>query len=387
MAIIPARGGSKGIPGKNVRLLCGKPLLAYAVAAAWAARTIDRVVVSTDDAETGRVAEQYGAEVVWRPPEISGDDAPSEAAILHALEELESRSAYTAPVTVFLQCTSPLMLPGDIDGTVEELVKTGSDSALTVTPFPYFLWRRDGECVSAVNHDPARRARRQELHSQYLETGAVYAMRTEGFRRARHRFFGRVALHVTLGPQVEIDGPEDLETAAALLESRKRRAHRKLFPPRIAAVVLDFDGVFTDNRVFVSQTGTESVACSRSDGYGLACLQKRGIRCLVLSAESSPVVKARCEKLGLPTVQGVSDKLAELKSWCRGERVDLSEVVYVGNDEADLGCLRAAGVGVAVADAHPSARAAASLLLTSPGGRGALRELSDLILEGEGGNP
>lgn len=385
VAIIPARGGSKGIPGKNIRSLCGKPLLAYSIAAALAARSVDRVVVSTDDAEVARIAEQCGAQVVWRPAEISGDAVPSEPAILHALTQLKNTAKYAAPVTVFLQCTSPLTAAAEIDGTVDELVKTNSDCALTVAPFPYFLWRFDGGCVSAVNHDPARRPMRQELGSQYVETGAVYAMRTEGFLRARHRFFGRIAPYVTRGPHVEIDEPADLETAAALLERRERKARRSLLPQSVAAVVLDFDGVVTDNLVCVSENGSESVVCSRADGYALAALRKRGIPCLVLSAETSPVVKARCAKLGIPCAQAVSDKLVWMKDWCRRRNVDLSRIIYVGNDQADVDCLRAAGAGVAVADAHASARAAATLVLSARGGHGAVRELCDLILDGEGG--
>jgi YrbI family 3-deoxy-D-manno-octulosonate 8-phosphate phosphatase len=386
VAIIPARGGSKGIPRKNVRLLCGRPLLAYSIDAALAARSVGRVVVSTDDAEIGRIAEQDGAEVVWRPAEISGDAVESETAILHALSELKSKSGYTAPITVFLQCTSPLTVAAEIDGTVDELVRTNSDCALTVAPFPRFLWQSNDECVAAVNHDPARRPRRQELGSQYVETGAVYAMRTEGFLSAQHRFFGRIALHVTRGPHVEIDEPEDLETAAALLQSRERNARRSLLPETVAAVVLDFDGVVTDNLVSVSENGTESVVCSRSDGYGLATLRKGGIPCLVLSAEANPVVKARCDKLGIPCAQNVLDKLEWMKGWCRRQNVDLSKVVYVGNDEADVNCLRAAGTGVAVADAHASARAAAKLVLSARGGHGAVRELCDLILNEKEGD-
>ncbi|HEY9766444.1 MAG TPA: acylneuraminate cytidylyltransferase family protein, partial [Chroococcales cyanobacterium] len=118
LAVIPARGGSKGIPRKNVRLLAGKPLIAHAIEAARGSRSIDRVVVSTDDTEIGRVAERFGAEVVWRPTEISGDTASSEAALLFTLDFLESKEGYRPDILVFLQCTAPLTLAEDIDDTV-----------------------------------------------------------------------------------------------------------------------------------------------------------------------------------------------------------------------------------------------------------------------------
>jgi N-acylneuraminate cytidylyltransferase len=123
LAIIPARGGSKGIPRKNIRPLAGKPLLAYNIEAARNSRYIQRVVVSTDDPEIARVAQQYGAEVVWRPAEISGDTASSESALLHTLATLREQESYAPDVLVFLQCTSPLTLAEDIDGVITALLE------------------------------------------------------------------------------------------------------------------------------------------------------------------------------------------------------------------------------------------------------------------------
>lgn len=379
-AIIPARGGSKAIPRKNVRILAGKPLVAYAIAAARESRWTDRVIVSTDDTEIANVANRHGAQVVWRPKEISGDTASSELAILHALDHLEQTEGYSVPITVFLQCTSPMMTAADIDGTIEKLVETDSDCALAAVPFHYFLWRPEGDCAAGVNHDPRGRLMRQERAPEYLETGAVYAMRTEGFLSVRHRFFGRIALYVSGGPQIEIDELSDFQIAEALIWARESERRCNKLPTTVAALVLDFDGVLTDNHVIVSEDGKESVMCSRSDGYGLSCLRKADIPVLVLSAERNPVVTSRCEKLGISCLQAVSNKLESLKRWCASQDIDVSNVVYVGNDDADVECLREAGIGVAVADAHPSALAAAKMVLRASGGHGAVRELCDLIL-------
>ena len=114
VAIIPARGGSRGIPRKNLRVIAGKPLLAYTIEHALATPSIDRVVVSTDDVEIGTVAARHGAEVIWRPAEISGDRASSEAALLHALDELAARDDYRPDLVVMLQATSPLRRPDDV---------------------------------------------------------------------------------------------------------------------------------------------------------------------------------------------------------------------------------------------------------------------------------
>jgi len=222
LAIIPARGGSKGIPRKNLCSVAGKPLIVRAIENAHKTKTITRVVVSTDDEEIGSVAREQAAEVIPRPVEISGDGASSEAALLHALDLLKEREGYEPNILVFLQCTAPLTLPDDIDGTVKALLDQAADSALAVAPFHAFLWEKadDGNAVG-VNHQKEKRALRQQLRPQFIEAGSVYVMRTEGFREARHRFFGKVALHVIPRDRcLEIDDPADLMVADALLRLR-----------------------------------------------------------------------------------------------------------------------------------------------------------------------
>ncbi len=153
-------------------------------------------------------------------------------------------------------------------------------------------------------------------------------------------------------------------------------------PARPAALVMDFDGVFTDNRVLVDQDGREAVRCDRSDGLGLERLRDLGLPLLVLSKERNPVVGARCAKLRLECLQGVDDKRPALERWCAERGLDLARVVYVGNDVNDLACFAAVGCAVAVADAHADALEAADVVLTKRGGRGALRELADLLAPG-----
>jgi N-acylneuraminate cytidylyltransferase len=221
LAVIPARGGSKGIPRKNLCSVAGKPLIVRAIENAHKAKSVTRVVVSTDDEEIGSVVREHAAEVVTRPAEISGDDASSEAALLHALEFLREKEAYEPDILVFLQCTAPLTLPEDIDGTVKVLVGQAADSALAVAPFHAFLWERaDNGNAVGINHQKEKRALRQQLRPQFIEAGSVYVMRTAGFMKARHRFFGKVAMHVIPRDRcLEIDDPADLMVAEALLKA------------------------------------------------------------------------------------------------------------------------------------------------------------------------
>lgn len=147
----------------------------------------------------------------------------------------------------------------------------------------------------------------------------------------------------------------------------------------IKGVIFDFDGVLTDNSVIVSQEGTESVICSRSDGLGLAKLRALGIQCVVVSTEANPVVRKRCEKLKIAVQQGIDDKAAVIATWAEAQGLSLDEVAYLGNDINDLSALAIVGFPCAVADAYPEVLDIASFITKRPGGKGAVRELCDAI--------
>ncbi len=148
---------------------------------------------------------------------------------------------------------------------------------------------------------------------------------------------------------------------------------------KIRLVVFDFDGVFTDNTVFVDQNGVESVRCWRSDGLGLRKLAGLGIESMILSTETNPIVSVRSKKLKIKCVQGCDDKRASLDRVVREAGIQLEEVCFVGNDINDLDCLRAVGLAVIVQDAHPDVWEAAHFRTQTPGGRGAVREVCDLF--------
>jgi 3-deoxy-D-manno-octulosonate 8-phosphate phosphatase (KDO 8-P phosphatase) len=148
---------------------------------------------------------------------------------------------------------------------------------------------------------------------------------------------------------------------------------------RIRLVSFDFDGVFTDNTVYVSEKGEESVRCWRGDGLGLQRLDANGIDSLILSTETNPVVAIRAKKLKRFCLHGVADKLKELTRLVAERGLELSETAYVGNDINDAECLRAVGLAIVVADAHPEVRGIAHYVTRLAGGRGAVREVCDLL--------
>ncbi|MEU5028415.1 acylneuraminate cytidylyltransferase [Streptomyces milbemycinicus] len=393
VAVIPARGGSKGVPAKNLAAVGGVPLVARAVRECLASRLVTDVVVSTDDAGIAAVARGAGAEVVQRPTAIAGDTATSEAAVLHALDTYEAAHGISAEVVLLVQCTSPFIVREDVDGVAEAVLDGGADTALTVAPFHGFVWRdaedgTDAETEAAadggygINHDKSYRPRRQDRPQDLLETGAAYGMRVEGFRAERHRFFGRTALVRTDAARVlEIDDPHDLARARALaplLDAPRPGA----LPTRddIDAVVLDFDGTQTDDKVLIDSDGRELVAVHRGDGLGIAALRRAELALLILSTEQNPVVAARARKLRVPVLHGIDRKDLALKQWCEEQGIAPERVLYVGNDVNDLPCFGLVGWPVAVAGAHDVVRGAARAVTSTPGGDGAIREIASWIL-------
>ncbi|MFD1662040.1 cytidylyltransferase domain-containing protein [Streptomyces caeni] len=411
LAVIPARGGSKGVPAKNLAPVGGVPLVARAVRECRAARLVTDVVVSTDDAAIATAAREAGAEVVLRPAAIAGDTATSEDAVLHAMDAHEALHGSPADVVLLVQCTSPFLVREDIDGVAAAVVENGADTALTVAPFHGFLWRdaadepapvigarHAGEVSGTggtrvagttateggygVNHDKSFRPRRQDRPQDLLETGAAYAMDAAGLREHRHRFFGRTDLVRTDPARVlEIDDPHDLARARALAPLFDA-ARPGALPTRadLDAVVLDFDGTQTDDRVLIDSDGHEFVSVHRGDGLGIAALRRSGLAMLVLSTEQNPVVAARARKLRIPVLHGIDRKDLALKQWCEEQGIAPERVLYVGNDVNDLPCFALVGWPVAVASAHDVVRGAARAVTTAPGGDGAIREIASWIL-------
>lgn len=389
-AIIPARGGSKGVPRKNLVSIGGVPLVVRTVQACFAARSISRTVVSTDDREIANVSIQAGATVVWRPAELASDSASSESAVEHAIASLVLEGSEPPKYSLLVQCTSPFLMASDLDAVVSLLATGDIDSCFTAIRSHRFLWKLDSSGIAvAVNHDPSHRLPRQSLDPEFMETGAAYGFITEGFLQAQNRFFGRTGIiEIDSDHAIEIDDPTDLAVARSLellLDVDSHSTIRTAFPTSVSALVFDFDGVMTNNQVTVDQEGRESVVANRSDGMGIELLrEKTSIRMLVISTETNPVVRQRCAKLGLECLSGVSSKDLVLQKWLGETGIDPTECIFVGNDINDLPAMGIVGFSAAPADAEEPVRRAANLVLSRMGGNGAVRELADLLIDHAG---
>lgn len=218
VAIIPARGGSKGIPGKNLRLVCGKPLLAWSIMQARAAKSIDSVWVSSDSNDILAVAEEYGAIAIRRPEGLSGDAASSESAWLHGLEEIEHAGA-NIDLIVGMQATSPIRDGSDLDAAIGQVKRERLDSLLTVTEVEdFFNWRIGSNGPESVNYDYRSRKMRQLIEKRFLENGSFYIFRPEILRAFNNRLGGKIGMHVMERHKMfQIDNPEDIVLCESIM--------------------------------------------------------------------------------------------------------------------------------------------------------------------------
>ncbi len=399
LALIPARGGSKGIPRKNIRDFGGYPLLAWSVAAGLQAEMVTRVIVSTDDEEIAAVARAWGAETPFlRPAEFARDDTTDLPVFVHALEWLAREEKYHPQVVVQLRPTSPIRPIGLVDAAIEKLLAhPDADCVRGVVPAgqnPHKMWRLPGGEEAPMQNlldvpgiaEPYN-APRQNLPPVYWQTGHIDAIRPATILQ-KNSMSGERIYPLLIDPRytVDIDNLYDwakyewLLTFGGLDDIVWPGRRRRPMPPKISLLALDFDGVLTDNRVWTDETGREMVAASRGDGFGLAALQRAGVSVVVISKERNPVVAARCAKMLVRHFQGVDDKASLFRRLLAEEGFSPAETVFVGNDVNDLPVFPLAGWAVAVADAHERVRRQADFVLSRRGGHGAVRELCDLIL-------
>jgi len=416
LAIIPARGGSKGIPRKNIRNFSGYPLIAWSIAAAKQSELVTRVIVSTDDQEIAAVAREWGAETPFlRPAEFAQDKTTDLPVFEHALKWLAENENYWPEVVVQLRPTSPIRPKGLVDAAVKILLEHAeAESVRGVVPAgqnPHKMWRLpegDGSpgssevvpvpgrgtesgpmtnLLAVEGIDEPYNAPRQILPPIFWQTGHIDAIRPATILSGS--MSGKTIYPLLIDPDftVDLDNLRDWMRAEWLVAFGglelvwPGRAKRPL-PEKIDLLVLDFDGVLTDNRVWVSEDGYEMVAANRGDSLIMGKLMRAGTDVVILSSEVNPVVAARARKMKVEAIHGVGleDKAAVLQNLLKERKIDPAGVVYVGNDINDLPCFELVGWAVAVADAQPEVLRAADFVTQKTGGHGAVREICDLIL-------
>jgi len=221
LCIIPARGGSKGVPRKNLLDLNGETLLGRTIGHAQASGEVNRIVVSTDDDEIAEEANYCGEEAIMRPAELSTDEAKSEDALIHVLKILLREENYEPDLVVFLQCTSPIRQPNDIDHAIKQLQKESLDSLFSVCKFEGFVWRDEDAQARRVTNRFSEWVRRQDRPQDYLENGSIYILKPWVLALGNSRLGGKYGfykMHVL--DSFQIDTPEDIDTIKSLLKIR-----------------------------------------------------------------------------------------------------------------------------------------------------------------------
>jgi len=224
VAIIPARGGSKGIPNKNINLLNGIPLITWTINSALKSKLIDRVIVSTDSEKIKEIAIASGAEVPYlRPCKLASDESTTESAIVHMLEFFNTEK-YITDIVVLLQPTSPMRSDGIIDKSIEYFLETNADSLFTAVRCSQFIWECGGDILPRAFYDFKKRPRRQDnIKNQYfLENGSIYITKKELYINENNRLGGKIVMFEMRDNELtEIDTKEDWEQ----LELIMRRHH------------------------------------------------------------------------------------------------------------------------------------------------------------------
>ena len=188
ISIIPARGGSKGIPRKNIKKLGGIPLIAHTIQHSISSKMIDETIVSTEDEEIKQISLEYGATVIDRPKHLAGDTVSTEAVLKHVLDKINYK------VAVLLQCTSPIRKIDDIDKAVLKLSKNGYDSVLSACRNHNFLWDNLNGSAKSLNYDYDARPRRQDMN-QYRENGSIYVFTKKCFDEYYNRLGGKIGIY------------------------------------------------------------------------------------------------------------------------------------------------------------------------------------------------
>ena len=222
LAIIPARGGSKGVPRKNIRLLAEKPLIVYTIEAALKSKYIDKVIVSTEDDEIARMSREYAAEVVKRPEELAIDVAPTEPVLAHVVKWLKEHEGYKPDIVVLLQPTSPLRNSKHIDEAVGIFLNSDYNSLLSVYPSYAFIWKAREKGAYPRNHNFKNRPRRQDREPEYTENGAIYITKYETLMKQHRILNGKIGLYIMpKEASIEIDTEVDFWLCEQIIKSKR----------------------------------------------------------------------------------------------------------------------------------------------------------------------
>lgn len=374
VAFIPVRGGSKSIPLKNIKPMCGKPLVYWTAAAANGCEAIDEVFIATDSGEIRATAEGFGlakVRVIGRSAESASDGASTESAMLEFAREHEFDDI------VLIQATSPLLEATDLDKGFMRYSEPDVDSVISVVEDKRFYWREGERGAEPMNYDVFARPRRQDFDGCLMENGAFYITSRKRLLDTRNRVSGRIAASI-MPPDTayEIDEPEDWAVIEALLRRRMPLPNAA----NIKVVLTDCDGCLTDAGMYYSEAGDELKKFNTRDGMAFQLLRGLGLRTGMITSENSKSAAKRAKKLKMDFCEiGCKDKIAAAEHICAELDIGLDAILYIGDDVNDAPLLARVGISCCPADACSLAKSASDYVAQAAGGEGVVREIAQRL--------
>ncbi|MGX8712376.1 MAG: cytidylyltransferase domain-containing protein [bacterium] len=380
IAFIPVRGGSKSIPLKNIKPLCGKPLVCWSIEAIEKCTSVDEIVVATDSDKIEEVVKQqhYAKTKVYRRSTENASDTASTESVM--LEYLGQTQLPTATVFMLVQATSPLTETKHFEEALL-IFSTGQyDSILTCTRNKRFFWTEGG---TSLNYDYRNRPRRQEFGGMLMENGAFYINTVGNILHDKNRLSGKIGIYEM--PDYTATEIDELDDWMILEQLMKRHVLSKNKPiNEIKLFLTDVDGVLTDAGMYYSETGDELKKFNTRDGMGLKLLQQAGIKTGFITTEITNIVTNRAKKLGIDYLyQGKRDggKLSAAQEICNEMGITLNEAAYIGDDINCMEALSHVGYAACPADADESIKNIPGIhIMEKKGGEGCVRELIEQIL-------
>ncbi|KAM3590953.1 uncharacterized protein V6R79_019442 [Siganus canaliculatus] len=381
-ALVLARGGSKGIPLKNIKMLAGVPLIGWVLRAAVDSDMFDSVWVSTDHSDIENVAKSWGAKVHRRSPEVSKDSSTS----LETIQEFVRRHP-EVDVVCNIQATSPCLHPFHLKEALEMITAKGFQSVFSVVRRHQFRWsevKKDAkEPTKALNLDIRNRPRRQDWDGELCENGSFYFTTRELIINESVLQGGRVAYYEML-PEYSVDIDVDIDWPVAEQRVLRYGYFGRVTPEVVRLMFCKVSGCLTEGRIFLSASGEEMVSINSRDTVGVRMLQKEDVEVVLLTSSEDPVVRSLSEILGKRTscrvVEVGEEPLETLEAIVKQKQLQWKDVAFMGADKPDVKCLNLAGLSAVPGDAPVVAINAAKYTCHSVGGKGAMREFAEHIL-------
>lgn len=381
IAFIPVRGGSKSIPHKNIKIICGKPLLYWATKALQESSTIDAIIVSTDCNEIEKTVLSFNfnkVSIFKRGAVNATDNASTESAIV---EYISSSKLNDTDLLFLVQATNPFILSSDINLALKLMLEKSADSLLTCCRIKRFFWNEDG---TPKNYNYKNRPRRQDFSGELIENGAFYINSVGNIKKEGNRLSGRVCIYEMKEHSCfEIDEPDDWIIVEELMKKHVVPFANNEKSKKIKLVATDVDGVLTDCGMYYSESGDEMKKFNTYDGMAFQLLRENGIETAIITSENTDIVARRANKLKVNYVyQGIKDKLQIAREICEKLGITLEEMAYIGDDINDIELLKTVGVCACPTSAQEDVKLIKNIIvLDSVGGNGVLRELVNQILK------